>query len=363
MEEGNAATDAGQFAAQVIQAISAESMQHDQDVHDADQLTHNLSQVPDGLIADAIPVDPDQIATVPTDENDLGDDSPHKGRKDEIKNKRCMLCGMPISSRLYCWKCYKRKQRGKDKDIQPGQIIKRGRPHKPIAEHSKPAAKFKKLEEHVEKWIGTREEATKILDEYVKKRAKEMKEGEPEEYQIYKKIGMSICELLKDLPPTSPFRKPLLHSITKKDDVKPKDLKKVLPFSNGLYHSSKHLSDRDNIFLILRSLPAAIRERLQKEGVLEEPIAPPPQIAPPNFGQLMDAIPMVPTDLDNQAGMNSAISGLSSFNFEAFPMNFTTSQVQLQHHQLHQQIQSIQLPPQQISQQFKQVQNPSQDVG
>jgi len=109
-------------------------------------------------------------------------------------------------------------------------------------------------------------------------------------------------------------------------------------------------------------LPAAIRERLQKEGVLEEPlVAPPPQMPAPNFGQLMDAIPMVPTDLDGQAGMNSAISSLSNFNFEAFPMNFTTSQVQLQQHQIHQQMQSIQLPPQQITQ-LRQVPT-TQDVG
>lgn len=77
-----------------------------------------------------------------------------------------------------------------------------------------------------------------------------MKESEPEETQIYTKIGIAICELLKvtsyhfhsniqELPPTSPFRKPLLHTVVKRDDIKPKDLKKVLPFRFFIFQLSK----------------------------------------------------------------------------------------------------------------------------
>jgi len=168
-----------------------------------------------------------------------------KGSKGKKKGKRlCLGCERPISSRLYCFACYKRRAR--NGGVLPTEVRRRGRPHVRITQHSNPGAKFDSLEKKIEVWIGNKEESVELLKQYAQQRV-----HHSEKEKVYQEIGESMCDFVSKLPKHSPFRKSLIFAMSQKS--KARDLREVVPVSAKTISVSKKLPENENLILTSKS--------------------------------------------------------------------------------------------------------------
>ncbi|PRP84069.1 hypothetical protein PROFUN_04060 [Planoprotostelium fungivorum] len=94
---------------------------------------------------------------------------PKKKRKSDLKStkpieelKRCQSCNTVITKRSKCDRCRKSDSRGSTRE-------KRGRPQKPLSEHTNPSIKLGHLISHINKWTKDENETQALLRLYASK--------------------------------------------------------------------------------------------------------------------------------------------------------------------------------------------------
>ncbi|EFC48666.1 hypothetical protein NAEGRDRAFT_78435 [Naegleria gruberi] len=104
----------------------------------------------------------------------------------------------------------------------------------------------------------------KIIDPQVSNNIATFDSDKPDPHEAaYMKMGRAVVGVIKDLPITSPIRKPLIAKICK--TVRPKDAREILNLDESTIRKAK--KNNDNSILMMKCKPNCTREKITKKEI------------------------------------------------------------------------------------------------
>lgn len=222
-----------------------------------------------------------------------------KRRKSQMHQRGERLCRFPgcdkkISCRSYCSRHQKQKERCSKRGTifstssSPRKSGSIGRPSKTFSQTRNQRQKLKRFDDKINDFAGGEQEGTAMLERYLNSSYGQKRLPSAKGDKTSQRIGQNAIQLVNQLPPTSPLRKPLIKALGQvcpstswaKNDECTHDGDTVQGLSQSeiadTFHVSRKtversfaLSAEDNLLFSLVSRPRGSKPKEATDGALD----------------------------------------------------------------------------------------------